>query len=305
MSAAFLAILPIFTLIVAGCAAKRLFVKDERFWDGAEKFVYYLFFPALLILDITDAEFVMQDVSRGVGVTIASTLIIALLIFAVQLFAKSKNDTFTSIFQGGIRYNSYIFIALSNDLFGTAGVALSGIFIAYMIVITNVLSVIVLNRYGSKTKKNFAGVLLSLIKNPLILSVIIALFLNALDFRFSGAARQTVTYFAAVATPLSLMSVGAGLMFILQTDKTFAVIYSVTLKLIAMPITAAILLNLLNLQGTTAAIALLYCTLPCAANSYILSKQMGGDSVTMASIITWSTIASAVTIPVVFWVVGV
>ena len=46
------------------------------------------------------------------------------------------------------------------------------------------------------------------------------------------------------------------------------------------------------------AITVLYCAVPCASNAYILSRQMGGDSDSMASIITWGTIISSISITI-------
>jgi predicted permease len=300
MGVSFVAIAPIFILIAVGYALKRLFVKNEYFWENMEKLVYYLFFPMLLILEITDADFNVSGIKEAVFVTIGSTIIVAFIMFAAQRVINFKKELFSSVFQGGIRYNSYIFLALSYSLFGGKGAAISGIFVAYMIVVTNILSVGVLNYYGSKSQKSFKGILLSFIKNPLILSVLAALMLNFFDIRFTGWIRQTMSYLGAAATPLSLMAVGAGLIFLMAKDKNYAVAYSVALKLVLMPIVAALLIKSLGLVGVVADVALLYAGISCAGNAYILSRQMGGDSEAMASIITWSTIASAVSIPLVF-----
>lgn len=149
----FLSILPIFLLIVLGFLSK-IYIKDVAvFWGFSDKFVYYLFFPALLILDISEADFSGADSFYPVMATIISTLVIALIIFAVKCFVDTSPDLFTSIFQGGVRYNSYVFIALSQSLFGSEGVALSGFFVAYMIILTNIMSVLVMNHYGTGSKK--------------------------------------------------------------------------------------------------------------------------------------------------------
>lgn len=79
------------------------------------------FFPALLILDISEADFSGADSFYPVVATIVSTLAIALIIFVGKLFFNTSADLFTSIFQGGVRYNSYVFIALSQSLFGSEG----------------------------------------------------------------------------------------------------------------------------------------------------------------------------------------
>lgn len=79
--------------------------------------LFITFFPALLILDISEADFSGADSFYPVMATIISTLII----FVGKLYFNTSFDLFTSIFQGGVRYNFYVFIALSQSLFGSEG----------------------------------------------------------------------------------------------------------------------------------------------------------------------------------------
>jgi malonate transporter and related proteins len=295
----FLSVLPIFLLIVLGYVTKNHFISDDGFWKASDKLVYYLFFPCLLLLDISDANFASASTSTGLVATIGSTLMIAVLIFAGQRFVKVKNDLFTSIFQGGVRYNSYVFIALSQSLFGGDGVALSGIFIAYMIVLTNVMSVMVMNHYGEGSKKSLKGMATALLENPLIIAALLGLALNASGCHITGALKQLMQYLGNAATPLSLMSVGSGLILVMHTQKIVATIYSIGLKLLLMPALTLVLLKMQGATGAPANVALLYASVPCAGNAYILARQMGGDSTAMASIITWTTLASALTITLI------
>ena len=51
-------------------------------------------------------------------------------------------------------------------------------------------------------------------------------------------------------------------------------------------------------------VVILFSTSPCAINAYILAREMGGDASLMASIITATTLLSALTIPVMMWATG-
>ncbi len=292
----FLSILPIFLLIVIGFLSK-LYIKDVKvFWGFSDKFVYYLFFPALLILDISEANFSGADNFHPIMATIISTIIIALIIFIVKFFVKIPPALFTSIFQGGIRYNSYVFIALSQSLFGSEGVALSGFFVAYMIILTNIMSVLVMNHYGAGSKKNLSSAVLALAKNPLIIGAVLGVVMNILNIHITGALKQLFLYLANAATPLSLMSVGAGLIISMHIHQMISIFYTTLLKLVAMPLITIALVKYFGASGLPASIAILYSAVPCAGNAYILSRQMGGNHEVMASIITWTTLLSIITL---------
>lgn len=295
----FISVLPIFFLIVTGLLAKRFFVESELFWRTNDKLVYYLFFPFLLIIKIGSANFDVGGVWIGIFITVAATAIIAVAIFLYRFLFSHDNPLFTSVFQGAVRYNSYIFIACSEALFGPRGGAVSGIFITIMIIFTNILSVVVMNRYGGG-RKGIGAIVWKTATNPLIIGAIVGVFINVSGTRMGPEPiSEFMRYLGHAATPLSLMSVGAGLSFIADRGKNFSILLAVFMKLLAMPAVAILLLKIYPAHDMLiASLAVLYCAVPCAGNAYILSRQMGGDSSAMASIITWETVISIMTIPV-------
>ncbi|GLO16191.1 transporter [Pseudomonas putida] len=299
MLTTFFSVLPIFLLIVAGNIVKRWFINKEGWWKQVDKLVYYLFFPALLIRDISKADFGSGETSTAIFATVGATLVVGLIIFLGQAILKVRNDLFTSIFQGGIRYNSYVFIALAHSLYGAEGVAISGVFVAYLIITTNVMSVLVMNQFGEGGRKSPGSMLAALIKNPLIIGALVGLALNLCGVRIVGSVEQFMSYLGSAATPLSLMSVGAGLMLNLQVAGVLATLYVVVLKLLLLPVVTLALIMGLGVSGTAANVALLYACVPCAGNAYILARQMGGDAPAMASMITWTTLVSTLTITLI------
>lgn len=295
-----LSVLPIFGLVMTGFIAKRLLPSSDL-WKGIEWLVYYLFFPVLLILEVSKANFSEPGLWGGLMATFIATIIIAVILFPLKRLFNIENTLFTSIFQGGVRYNSYVFLALSQSLFGSSGIVIAGVFMAYMIIVINILSISVLNVYGSNQsgKKSIGGIIIALFKNPLIIGVLIGIFANLLNISISGPFKQWMLYLGNTATPLSLMSVGAGLILVMDRQKTSGVCLALFLKLLITPLLTILFLSLFNITGLPAGVALLFATMPSAGNAYILSRQMGGDSDAMASMITWSTLLSIITIPMI------
>ena len=288
---------PIFLLILSGLIIKRYIVTDDNFWKTADKIVYYIFFPALLLLKITNADFKVGLAFSGIVTAILSTIFVAIAVFIYKFIMNMENKLFSSVFQGSVRYNSYIFIALSSSYLGEIGVALSGIFIAVMIIFTNIISVIIMNIYGHSDKKGFQDICTKTISNPLILSALLGVFLNIIGVSFESIfLAEYLYYLGGVAMPLSLLSIGAGLVFKFDRTKKIAISLSIFAKLILLPVFAILILNYIPIPINVKVITVLYCAVPCAGNAYILSRQMGGDSDAMASIITWGTMLSSISI---------
>ena len=296
-------IAPIALLILSGFVIKRYLVTGEGFWRTTDKFVYYIFFPALLLLNISTAEFDIGPVFSSLATAMMSTAFVAAAVFIYKYITAMENKLFSSVFQGSVRYNSYIFIALSSNYLGEAGAALSGIFIAVMIIFTNMISVIILTIYGQGGKMDIQDITLKTGANPLIMGVLLGVGVN-----ISGISLQQffitdyLYYLGAPAMPLSLLSTGAGLIFTFDRTKARAISAAVFAKLILLPAFAVVMLSFLPLPFIMKAVTILYCAVPCASNAYILSRQMGGDSDVMASVITWGTLLSPFSIYIFMYI---
>lgn len=168
-----------------------------------------------------------------------------------------------------------------------------------MIVFTNIISVIVLNHYGEGGKKSILGAIKALTKNPLIIGAAAGLILNNQSIHLNNTLSDLMRYLGYAAMPLSLMSVGAGLKIAISKTKIPAISYSTVAKLAILPLLTICILYKTPTEGNAFIIAVLYSAVPCAGNSYILSKQMGGDAEAMASIITLGTIISSLSIPII------
>ncbi|MBP6115587.1 MAG: AEC family transporter [Neisseriaceae bacterium] len=294
-----LAVLPTFFQIALGFILKRSFITDGFFWQGAERLTYYLLFPALLIMSISQADFSASNIELIILLTLSATTLIGALALASQWLFKFPLPTLSSVFQGATRFNTFMFISLSSSLLGPDGLALSGIFLAYCIIFANITSVMVLSKCCQTKKQSLLALLLTLVKNPLIVGSAIGLSLATFELSLPKVLSLFLTQIGAAATPLSLLAVGAGLTIRVNMQQLTAITWAGLLKLLALPTVMWALLSLAGLSGTAAQVALIFSALPTAGNAYILAKQMGGDDQSMASMVTWSTVSSILTIPLV------
>lgn len=127
--------------------------------------------------------------------------------------------------------------------------------------------------------------------------------LNFANIKISGFIYSYMDILGGAASPLSLLAVGASLQLKMKAQQKYAISLAICLKLFLMPVITLAFISVFGLKGPAVAVAILYSTLPCEGNSYILARQMGGETDSMASIITFSTLASMFTCPV-FLVLG-
>ncbi len=303
-------VLPIFIITLLGRFIRSYWLKSDEFWRGLENLSYFLLFPVVLFNYIIDADISSIHLIRLVFALMIATSIVAVGLIIFQKKYNIDNQVFTSIFQGSIRYNSYIFFALGDALYGKDGMVIVSVIAAYMIIFTNVLSVTVFSIYTPlKEEDKLRGfsqwgfMLKNISTNPLIIASIIGFFLNYLDVTLALSVHRTLQTLSSSALAIGILCVGASLRFnILSITTNLVITLSCIMKLLILPAITFLVFKLLGIKGLAHSVGLLYSSLPTATNSYFLSKQLGGDAESMSTIITFSIVLSVLSLTLLTYI---
>ena len=286
-----LLIVPNFLLILLGFVLSRRFDYGRDFWEGLEKLVYYVLFPALLFRSLATAPIDFGKAGTVVFAALGFTLFgMAFSALARPLF-RLEPRLAASGFQCGFRFNTYIGLAVAGSVFGTPGVALAAIVLGVLIPVVNFASVAML---ASHTERGFGA---ELARNPLLLSTLAGFGWNALGWGLPPFADETLKLLAQTSLPAGLLSVGAALRVERGQGPVPAHAWWLSVKLLALPVIALGFINALHLTGIDAGILLLAAALPTASSAYILAVRMTGDGRAVATQITLGTVLSMLTIP--------
>jgi predicted permease len=294
-----IAVLPIFLLIFLGFLAKARRFPGEGFWEPAERLIYFALLPALLVTTLADADLSGLNAPAMAGAIAAATVALTLLLLALQPLLGLSGPAFTSLYQGSVRQNTYIGLAVAFGVFGAAGLAAAAVAVAVIVPLTNLLAV-VLHAHFARTSRSGIVALIKLIAlNPMILACLTGIALNVTGIGLPPVVRELLEIMARAALPLGLLAVGAGLDLAAARRGGRAVALAVVLKLAVLPALTAAGCWAFEVTGVAAFTAILFNGIPTAASTYILARQMGGDAKLMASIITLQVIASALTLPII------
>jgi malonate transporter len=299
MSAALL-LLPDFSLILLGAALRRVMHLGDHFWNGVEKLVYFVLFPALLFNGLVRTRIDWQAAGPLIAVAAGAMLTAMALGSGLRLFGLAPRQ-FASLHQCSFRFNSYIGLAVAGSLHGPAGVAAMAIVVGVMVPPANVTAVYVLARHGEHK------VLRELARNPLIIGTVAGLIANLAGLQLPEPALKLLTRLSDAAVALGLLAVGAGLRMQnrqVGAGRTAASAYLLTVKLLAMPLVALGLARWLGLPPLYADIALIFAALPIASSAFILAQRMGGDGPEVAWQISASTLLAMLTMPLWLMVAG-
>jgi hypothetical protein len=295
------ALLPVFVLIVLGVILKRTLMRLETQWHGLERLTYYVLFPMLLIQTLVKADLSSVPVAGVGGALLLAALAISLLCLALQpLLARFSVDgpAFTSIFQGATRWQTYVALSVSGNLFGNTGLALASVAMVAIIPLVNVLSVAVLAHYAAPERQSVRTIVMTVLRNPLIWACAIGLAINVIHLPLPKLWHQVADALGSSSLAIGLLVTGAGLRLEGLLRPSLAASLGVIFKLILMPAIAISLALLFGLSGVNLVIVAACSAVPTSPSAYVMARQMGGDAPLLAQIITLQTILAAVTMPV-------
>ena len=301
------ALLPVFLLIVLGFILKRSLMRLDTQWHGLERLTYYVLFPMLLVQTLVRADLSQVPVAGVGGALMLSALAMALLCLAIRpMLSRFAIDgpAFTSLFQGAIRWQTYVALAVSANLFGDTGLALASVAMVAIIPLVNVLSVAVLARYAAPERPSAREILMTVVRNPLIWACAVGLVLNVLHAPLPKLWHEVADSLGRSSLAIGLLVTGAGLQLEGLFRPRAAAAIGVVLKLILMPALAIALALAFSLRGSNLAIVAVCAAVPCSSSAYVLARQMGGDAPLMAQILTFETVLAVLTMPIVLAIVA-
>lgn len=280
---------PLLVLLIIGIILKRINFIDDNFVAVSNKLVFKVTLPCLLFLSMAN-----RPDDEVINFTLVIYAIIATLISVISVWLispllvdKEQKGVFTQCsFRGNM---AIIGIALCLNAYGETVLAQVSIYVAFLVILYNILSVILL----SSTKR---GVLINLVNNPLIIAIVLGYLWSLFNQPLPQIAQTSISYLAKLTLPLALLCIGASLDWSSLKDNHKIAIWCSAFKLIILPLIVCIGAIIIGIQGQSLGILFLMMSTPTAAAAYVMSQQMTDHGKLAAEIITLSTILSPITV---------
>jgi len=285
-------------LIFLGYILQRTKFLSEGAWSGIEKLTYFILFPSLLIRTLGNQSLTGTQWPSMLIVIVGTVMTSAILLIVFRKYASKNNATFTSIFQGGVRFNTYIAFAIAQSLYGATGLAMGSVTAGFMIVLINVWCILVFVIWGKAKFQGVLALIKEIVSNPLIIACLIGWFLSLSGIGLNIVVEDILEIVGRAALPFGLLAVGAALRLDGIKDHVGPIVISTIVQFGIKPLVAYSLVFFTGLSGVSAAVLIIVFMTPTAPSAYILARQLGGDTDTMASIITVQTLLAFLIMPV-------
>lgn len=290
MSVALL-LVPDFLLIAAGWFICRYTALNRPVWDGAERLVYFVLFPALLFETIVRSPLTFGAAAPLAASGFALTAVGALLALALGAWPGVDARMHASAAQTAFRFNSYIALALAARVGGAEGLAQMALILSVCVPLCNVAAVWPLARHGGH------GYLRELARNPLIIATVAGLVCNGIGLRLPEWLATTMSRMGAAALPVGLMAVGAGLTFGALREAPRLAAALLGIRHVVLPALAVALALFAGFAPAQQALLVTFAALPTASSAYVLAVRLGGHGPYVAGMVTVSTLLAMAGLP--------
>lgn len=286
---------PVFAMLFMGIVLKRVGWINDNFIHTASALVFNVTMPALLFLGIVHADLRTAMQPKVLGYFTLATLVCFGLAWGWAIWRCPREDR--GIYtQGAFRGNNAVIgLALAASMYGDYGISLGAVLAGLVILLYNTLSTIVLAVYSPVIKSDPWSVCKSVVKNPLIISVLAAIPFAVFKITLPGWLQASGEYLASMTLPLALICIG-GTLSLASLRKSGNLALSASLiKMISLPLVATLGAWLLGFRGPELGTLFLYFASPTAAASYVMARAANGNHELAASIIVITTLMAAIT----------
>ena len=292
--------MPIFLVMVIGYILKQIGMLNDNFVTVANKFNFKVTLPFMLFKDIAGVDIkAVFDIKYVLFCAIVSTICFWVVWGTAKLLVRDKTIR-RAFVQSSFRGSAAVMgLAFIQNIYGSS--AMGPLMIVSAVPLYNIFSVIVLTfeandstNIDKKAKIRQAG--MNICKNPIILSILAGLIVGLLGIQFPTLVNKTVSNVAQMATPLALITIGAGFEGRKALAKIAPTMAASTIKLVLQPLVFLPVAAWMGFSGEKMIAILIMLASPTTPSCYIMAKSMNNDEVLTASVIVTTTLMAAFTL---------
>ncbi|HCW28730.1 MAG TPA: hypothetical protein DGH14_02175, partial [Roseburia sp.] len=290
----------IFLVMVIGYILKQIGMLNDNFVTVANKFNFKVTLPFMLFKDIAGVDIkAVFDIKYVLFCAIVSTICFWVVWGTAKLLVRDKTIRGAFV-QSSFRGSAAVMgLAFIQNIYGSS--AMGPLMIVSAVPLYNIFSVIVLTFEANdstgidkKAKIRQAGI--NICKNPIILSILAGLIVGLLGIQFPTLVNKTVSNVAQMATPLALITIGAGFEGRKALAKIAPTMAASMIKLVLQPLVFLPVAAWMGFSGEKMIAILIMLASPTTPSCYIMAKSMNNDEVLTASVIVTTTLMAAFTL---------
>lgn len=292
--------MPIFLVMLIGYFLKQIGMLTDDFVTVANRFNFKVTLPFMVFKDIASVDIkAVFDIRYVLFCALVSTACFWMIWGGVKLFVKDKSIRGAFV-QASFRGSAAVMgLAFIHNIYGES--AMGPLMIVGAVPLYNIFSVIVLtfeanDSTGINKKEKIRQACINICKNPIIIGILLGLLSGLIGIDYPVIVDKTVSSVAQLASPLALITIGAGFEGRKALAKMKPTIAVSLIKLVIQPLIFLPVAITMGFTGEKIIAILIMLASPTTPSCYIMAKNMHNDEVLTASAVVTTTLMGAVTL---------
>lgn len=303
-----LAAAPLFALIFLGYALVRWLRWPASTARGLTRLVFDIALPALLFYTLCDFSHLPHVDARLLIAFFGGALLVFVIgrLAAAWLFRLDGVSASVYALGGIFSNNAMLGLPIAKATLGEAAVPVVAMVLAFnaMILWSLVTVSVEWARAGDISLRGFGKTLRSVLTNPLIIAILCGCGWGLTGWPLPGLVKAPLSMLADAATPLSLLVLGMGLARYAVGDAWRLSLAISATKLLLLPLVVLALARVIHLPILETQVIVLLSSMATGVNVYLMSHQFRALQGPTAAALLLTTVAAAVTTPLVMTIVG-
>lgn len=289
-------VLPMACLLGIGVLLHKTNVITPAEMKPVDRMNFRLFTPMLLFKNICTADMTVALNPRTAAFIVCALLFCfaCAMIFPARMIKDRRKAA--SVAQAIVRTN-YILLGITTGeaIYGAGNVGFIALYGVLIVPMLNILAVIVLE-LNLNGKARPGRLVLSVLKNPMIIAAICGLMISALHITLPSFLSSVVQSVASVATCISFLSLGVCMdLGELRRDRG-PLTLGIVMRMLVLPLLILPCAILCGLRGVELCTVMILFASPVGVGTYPTAVAMGADGQLAGQLVYTTTILSVITI---------
>ena len=293
-------------VVALGYWLKQRDFLPEAAWQALSPLCYWVLFPGLLFNLMSQVDLGTVSLVPFLATIAGGSVVIVIFALLAGRAIAMSGPSLSSLVQGSLRHNGFLALSILQGTFGVAALQLGAIAIAFLVSLSNIVSVIAVLMLGRATGQRDMkrAILAEIARNPLLGATLIGVVVNVLTIPVPTFISQLAALLGAGALPLLLLSIGASLKFSAIGGNVAPLGLALLAKFLVFPLALVTIGLALGLSQIELAVLAAVGAAPTATSTYTLATELGGDARLMAEIVSLQTLGATASIPLWLWLAG-
>jgi len=293
-------VLILFLILMVGYIANKLNIIPKSLNKQLSNLIIKVTMPAIILIS-TQIEFNKENLSNSIWILGMSFVIFVVSVILAQLIFRNSKDDEKAVLKFATVFSNcgYMGFPILYGLFGDIGIFYGAIFQIPFNIFLWTYGVIIFKKHKD-IKKILVDVL-----NPSMIALVLGFIFLAFKFKIPDPFYSSIEYIGQLTTPLSMLVIGATLGTIqiskVLGDKKVYIIS--TIRLLIIPLACFFIFIPFKPPSMAITIVVLLFAMPCAAATTIFAQEYNGNAKLASGIVSFSTLISMVTIPLVMMLI--